>query len=297
MKRGLILALAFCVMALSCATFALAEDDTIRLGDSCLFVTAPGYVPGELSEDDLADSQVAYYYSDNSTLDFDVYQWDQESGETILDAAQEEADLVNAEVKTTEVNGIQIAYYETVEEYEDVPYETVTFIMEDCGTFVEIVFWLDGEHAGAEADEILNSLRETENTVELRASGLYITLHAEYKNGELTEDDLADDQTAYYYSDNSPIDIDVYVWAKAEGETLADAAQEDAALFNAVAETVEVNGFEAAFYAAEENYEGETYMTWNYLFDAGDSFVELVFWMDGADAEATVNEILSTLTY
>lgn len=297
MKKILALTLALCVLALSAASFALAEEGTIQLGDSCLFITAPGYVPGELTEDDLADDQVAYYYSENSTLDFDVYQWNQEPGETLLDAAQEEADLVNEEVQFTEVNGIRIAYYETTEEYEEDTYETVTFIMEDCGTFVEIVFWLDGETSGPQADEILNTLRETENTIALGSSALSITLHAEYKSGKVTEDDLADDQIAYYYSDNNPVDIDIYQWAKAEGETLTDAAQEDAALFDATVETKDVNGLECAFYAADETFEGDTFTTWNYLFDAGDSFVELVFWMDGADAEATVNEILSTLTY
>ena len=57
-----------------------------------------------------------------------------------------------------EFNGIPAAWYRTIEPFEGVEYETITYIMEDGDEFVEIVFWLSGDNDANEAEEIIQSL-------------------------------------------------------------------------------------------------------------------------------------------
>ena len=57
-----------------------------------------------------------------------------------------------------EVNGIPAAWYRTVEVYKDTSFNTLTYIMDGGDEYVEIVFWLDGENADAEADAIIRTL-------------------------------------------------------------------------------------------------------------------------------------------
>ena len=57
-----------------------------------------------------------------------------------------------------EINGIPAAWYRTVEEYQDVAFNTLTYILDAGNEYVELVFWLDGETADAEADAIIRTL-------------------------------------------------------------------------------------------------------------------------------------------
>ena len=80
MKR--IIAATVC-LALLAAGCALAESQDgkrwLRLGTSSLMIQVDdSFVPGEITEEDIADDQVAYLYSDERTLDFDVYQFSKE---------------------------------------------------------------------------------------------------------------------------------------------------------------------------------------------------------------------------
>ena len=58
---------------------AVAETRLLRLGSSLFAVSIPtSFVTGELTEEDIADDQVAYYHSDETLLDFDIYQFSKE---------------------------------------------------------------------------------------------------------------------------------------------------------------------------------------------------------------------------
>ena len=109
-------------------------------------------------------------------------------------------------------------------------------------------------------------------------------------------DEMGEDQVAYFYKDDNSIDFDVYQWAKDEQYTLESEAKYYAAEYGATAEAVTVNGINGYKYVSTEAYEGVNYTVLNYMFEDDVNLVEICFWTDGSDAEnAAVNEILDTL--
>ena len=136
---------------------------TIRLGTSAFVLTVPaGFTEGEMTQEDIDDDQVAYYYSKKTPLDFDVYQFSKDGYPNALaEYAAEEVNGYNEVsqlVTDGEVNGIPAAWYRTVEVYQDASFNTLTYILDGGDEYVEIVFWLDGENADAEADAIIRTL-------------------------------------------------------------------------------------------------------------------------------------------
>ena len=152
------------VLLIACVASGCSDDkqtaktQTIELGTSGLTMVIPAsYAKGEISAEDTDESQVAYYVSEESKVDFDVYQWAKAEGETLESVAAEEAAEYESAAVATEFNGVPCMYYEAVEESDGVEYKTVTYIAEDGNDFVEIVFWLDGD----DAQEIVNSIINT----------------------------------------------------------------------------------------------------------------------------------------
>ncbi len=112
----------------------------------------------------------------------------------------------------------------------------------------------------------------------------------------LTEDDLDEDQIAYYYKDADSIDFDVYQWEKGDQYTLESEANAFATAYGTVAEPVTVNGINGMKYVSVEDFEGKSYTVVNYMFEDDVYIVELCFWtVDTAEEYADVDEILNTL--
>ena len=112
----------------------------------------------------------------------------------------------------------------------------------------------------------------------------------------MTEDDLSEDQIAFYHKDDKSIDFDVYQWEKGDQYTLESEAKFFAAEYGATAEAVKVNGIDGWKYVSSEAYEGNTYTVVNYMFEDDTYIVELSFWTINTDAEyAAVDEIINTL--
>ena len=139
-----------------------AQTQTLQLGTSPYAVTIPAsYVSGEMTEEDVADDQVGYYYSDAFLLDFDVYQFSKEGYPDTLAAfvMEEAADYAGTDIVTDgEINGIPVASYRSVEASEGVDYNVITYAFENGDEYLEIAFWLDGDTAEAEADAIIQTL-------------------------------------------------------------------------------------------------------------------------------------------
>ena len=132
--------------------------------------------------------------------------------------------------------------------------------------------------------------------IEIGTSGLEFYAPDTYEAAEITAEDTDENQVAYYASEAYLVDFDLYQWAKAEGETLAEVAAEEAAEYGAEAVAVTCNDVPAYFYTAEEESDGVTYTTNTYMFENGAFFAEIVFWMDGEDAEQIVQCMLDTMT-
>lgn len=134
-------------------------EGVIALGTSSLTVKPEAaFVRGELSREDTNDVQVGYFCSEETALDFDVYHWALADGETLDSFAAAEAAEFESELNETEINGMKVFFYNAEEENNGVVYNTVSYVVQDGDYLVEVVFWLDGENAAAEAEAIMATL-------------------------------------------------------------------------------------------------------------------------------------------
>ncbi len=146
------------------STLSEVQTYDLNLGTLPFCMSVPvDYSLGEESEQDGADHRHTwYYFSENSPLDFDVYQWEKE-GDTLEKYAIEEARAYEAEsVDYRTVNGVFLAYYYSLEEYEGQMYSVINYLLEDGNNLMKISFWLDGEIAVRQADRIVSTLRRTD---------------------------------------------------------------------------------------------------------------------------------------
>lgn len=302
-----IFALVLAVVFLFSSVTAFADDtQEIALGTAGLFMTIPSsYAEGEITAEDTDESQVAYYYSEDSLLDFDVYQWAKAEGETLESALQEEAELYNVdEYYPGEINGIECGFYYTEEEFEGEAFTTLTFIASTGDYFTEVVFWLDGEDAEVEALNMMGTIRAegdglitTEGTsIKLGTSALILEAPYTYVAGEITAEDTDESQVAYYYSEEGLVDFDIYQWVKADGEDILTIALDEAEEYDSEeVSALRVNGYTVVYYFAVEEYEGVTYDTLTALIEDGENIVELVFWLDGEDAFDVAGDMILSI--
>ena len=134
--------------------------------------------------------------------------------------------------------------------------------------------------------------------VEIGSTGFHISIPEDYAEVELTEKDIADDMIAYYRSDSNAMDFDIYQFPT-EGQSYMDYARTEAAEYGVKADDVEdwqVNGIDIAKYYSTEEYDGESYPCVTWIFEAGDDFLEIAFWLDGEDAEDLADRIIFSLT-
>ena len=128
---------------------------------------------------------------------------------------------------------------------------------------------------------------------QLGTSDLSILLPDGYAS---VEDDMDEDQVAYFYKDDNSIDFDVYQWEKGDEYTLESEANYFATEYGTTATAVSVNGIGGYKYVSTEDYEGNTYTVVNYMFEDDTYIVEISFWTVDNDAEyKAVDEIINTL--
>ena len=149
----LTLVLAFVLSLAACST-----AKPTQLGTSDFSIVLPdGYAA---AKDDMDEDQVAYYYKDDNSLDFDVYQWEKGDEYTLISEANYFAAEYGTTAEAVTVNGINGYKYVSMEEYEGVTYTVLNYMFEDDTCIVEISFWTDASEAEyAVVDEILNTLK------------------------------------------------------------------------------------------------------------------------------------------
>ena len=287
--------------AVADAPQAADEDERmqLQLGSSSYAISVPhSYRNGEVTIEEVQANQVAYFFSPNSKMDFDIYQFSRPHPELTFEEYVEKtaADFNGDSVRTRKINGIEVGTYKSREVYDGIEYDVMAALMEEGSECIEIVFWLDGENAEQEATAILKTLSAVESyELRLGSSPFFLSVPVGYKAGELTEEDIEESAVGYYYSDSSPLDFDVYQWDR-EGHTLEEYAIGEARLYEA--ERVEyrtVNDILLASYVSYEEYEGQMYSVANYLFENGSDLMEISFWLDGEIAVKQADRILSTL--
>lgn len=153
-------------------------------------------------------------------------------------------------------------------------------------------------------DMLSQAMAEGEGTmgigkdIEIGTTGYHINIPEDYVEGELTEEDIANDMVAYYHSDSNLLDFDIYQFST-EGQSYMDYARTEAAEYGVNADDVEdwqINGIDLAKYYSTEEFEGESFPCVTWIFEAGDDFAEIAFWLDGNGAEDLANQIIFSLT-
>jgi len=161
MKKLIVFALAL-VMILSLTACGGEEESEeaqrgTPLGSSALSIIIPeGYV---LTDDEFAEDQVAYYYKDDASIDFDVYQWEKGDQYTLETEAEYFAAQYNTTAEAVTVNDINGMKYVSTEDYEGSTYTVVNYMFEDDTYIVELCFWTEGtEEDYADVEAIINTL-------------------------------------------------------------------------------------------------------------------------------------------
>jgi len=305
----LILCLALLVAPMTCAFGEEAERDEgkrrLRLGSSFYSILIDdAFEEGDMTEADIADEQVGYYVNAETGLDFDVYQIKkdelyEQSWQYVLREAMEYETVT--EVRPREhVGDIEVAWYRAVETFDGTDYRTLTCILDDGDEFLELVFWLENEEDDSQAQQILNTLQAIElQTIHLGDSPFTLVLPEDFQADGMALETEEGDLTWYYSSEQTSLEFDVYQFGK-EGlpETLSEYVLQEAFEYTRVSDLVtdgEINGVPVGWYRTVEAYDGIDYETLTCIMDAGDSYVEVVFWLDGPAAEAQANSILYNL--
>ena len=157
MKKIALLALA---LALVLALAACGNNaKPTQLGTSDFTIVLPtGYAE---AKDDMDEDQVAYFYKDDNSIDFDVYQWEKGDEYTLESEANYFAAEYGAVAEAVTVNGINGMKYVSAEDYEGNTYTVVNYMFEDDTYIVEICFWtIDTDAEYKAVDEIINTLKK-----------------------------------------------------------------------------------------------------------------------------------------
>lgn len=161
MKKTLILllALAMLLTLAACGGKEKKDGGATQLGTSAFSVVLPeGYAE---TDDDFDEDQIAYYYRDDESIDFDVYQWEKEGKYTLESEAEYFASEYGAVPESVVINGIDCMKYVSEEEYDGAVYTVVNYMFEDEDSIVELCFWtIDTEEEYAAVDEIIGTLKQ-----------------------------------------------------------------------------------------------------------------------------------------
>ena len=147
------------VLMLVLALAACGNTKPTQLGTSDFSIVLPdGYAS---TEDDFDEDQVAYFYKDDNSIDFDVYQWAKGDEYTLESEANYFAAEYGTTAKAVTVNGINGWKYISAEDFEGNIYTVVNYMFEDDTYIVELSFWtIDTEAEYTAVDEIINTLKK-----------------------------------------------------------------------------------------------------------------------------------------
>ena len=156
MKKILVFIL---LVVLSFSVVACNSDKYTKIGSSDFSIVLPeGYVS---TEDEFDEDQIAYYFKDDQSIDFDVYQWDKEGKYTMMEEALYFASEYNAAAEEIEINGINGMKYISKETFNDNEYTVVNYMFEDEESIIELSFWtIDTEEEYKAVDEIISTIKK-----------------------------------------------------------------------------------------------------------------------------------------
>ena len=152
--------LSFILLTVICFSMvACGSNKYTRIGTSQMSIILPeGYVA---TEDDFDEDQIAYYFKDDQSIDFDVYQWEKEDKYTLKEEAEYYASEYNTVPEEIEINGIKGMKYISNETFDSEEYAVVNYMFEDEKNIIELSFWtIDTEEEYKAVDEIIGTIKK-----------------------------------------------------------------------------------------------------------------------------------------
>lgn len=140
-----------------CTFLGCVSKNAEKLGETSFSIVLPsGY---NLTEDEtVEEDQIAYYYKDDNSIDFDVYAWSKENY-VLKDEAEYFAAEYNSTATEVSINGNDGYVYISKENYDDKLWTVYNYLFEDDKFILEIAFWTDGsEKEIADVNAILATL-------------------------------------------------------------------------------------------------------------------------------------------
>ena len=147
------------LLALFINLFACGTEKPTQLGTSDYTIILPaGYVN---TLDNYDEDQVAFFYKDENSIDFDVYQWEKGDDFTLESEANAFSEYYGTVAESVDINGINVMKYISEEEYDGNVYTVVNYMFEDDVYIVEICFWtINTEAEYVDVDRIINTLKK-----------------------------------------------------------------------------------------------------------------------------------------
>lgn len=136
--------------------------------------------------------------------------------------------------------------------------------------------------------------------IRLGTTGYRIQIPADFIRSDPDANEITEGGIGYWYSTaDNYADFDLYQFPKAGlAETLSEYVIQETEYWGNCTNIVtgeKINGIEYASYNSVDTYNGKEFDTFVIIFDAGEWYVELLFWMDGETVAADVTEILNSI--
>lgn len=269
----------------------------IHLGASEYYVDLPaGYVRQALSQDALAEGQVGTYTCKNNDMVVDVYNLSRVDRPSTLTAfAEKEASAHDAELKFDVVDGTMVAYYGAKQKFDGTICKTMTYLLDATSGYVALVLRQPGGNLAELGKKVIRTLRATDS-FQLGESSYSIQVPDDFVRSEVTFDDAFEGHIGYYRSATSPVDFELWQYSKAgQPDSLAGFAAQEAAKRDMQASAENINGIVVMSFSSQQQYDDKAYDSRTYLLETPDSYIKLLFLLDGDGAAEAVAHIMSTL--
>ena len=133
----------------------------IQLGTSKLYLTIPTeYVKTQTT---FGQNQVAYYFKDDNSVSFDVYQWSKDSNYTVEQEAEYLATQFDVKLYKVTMDGMTFMKFTTNQTRNGNQRTVVNYLLDDGFYFVELCFWTNN------TESELTFVNEIVSTITLKA--------------------------------------------------------------------------------------------------------------------------------
>lgn len=279
------------------------EPMVLRIGASELSLSLPTtFVQGGVTEEEYEqDGYIGCYYSPYGLFDIDVYQFAVADELPTLAGFTEKdaADYNGTEIALDEqINGVALTSYRSVETYDDIDYQCLTYTFEEDGYYYQVCFYWTDADAAADVEAVMETLAPVEMTSEkIGRTDYSVTLPAGFEKTPV-EYEGVDVAAAKYEKD--PLTFYVFDLIDTENHySLEECAAAEVEYYNGTGLTfTEINGIPAAYYYYTRTDElFNTYGVLTYIIENGETgYVDFDFYIDDYVAMCQALDVINSLT-